>query len=74
MTDNPQPYVWCFDHGRTHNFSDGAWCTAWWVPLVGATEPEALADKAARFGDARFYDQLPFAVQVELAEAREPQP
>ncbi|MFD5564498.1 hypothetical protein [Kitasatospora griseola] len=71
MTDNP--YVWCFDHGRIHNFSDGAWCTAWWVQLAGTTETEALADKANRFGDAQFYDQLPVTVQVELADAQDRQ-
>jgi hypothetical protein len=65
---NPSsPYVWCFDHGRTHNFSAGAWCTAWWIPLAGTTEDEALADKQQRFGDAVFYDQLPVEQIVELA-------
>lgn len=64
-------YVWCFDHGRTHDFSHGAWCTASWAPLNGASETEALADKAARFGDAVFYDQLPMDQQVALAEPKE---
>lgn len=68
MTENP--FVWCFDHGRMHNFSEGAWCTAWWVVLIGTTEAEALGDKVSRFGDARFYDQLPLEQQVKLAEER----
>jgi len=70
VTALDQPYVWCFDHGRMHNFSAGAWCTAWWVPLTGGTEAEAAADKARRFGGAQFYDQLPREQQVQLAEAR----
>lgn len=63
-------YAWCFDHGCLHAFSGEPWCTAWWAPLTGATEDEALADKVARFGDAFFYDQLPLAVQAQLADAR----
>ncbi|MFG3051848.1 hypothetical protein ACGFZP_12985 [Kitasatospora sp. NPDC048239] len=62
-------YVWCFDHGRTHNFSHGAWCTAWWTPLTGNTEAEALTDKTNRFGDAVFYNDLPTDQQIALANA-----
>lgn len=69
MSDN-RSYAWCFDHGRMHDFFNGVWCTAWWVPLSGRTEAEAMADKAARFGDAQFYDQLPLEQRVALAEAQ----
>lgn len=45
-------FAWCFDHGRLHR--DPGWCTASWVPLAGATEDEAMADKRRRFGAAEF--------------------
>ncbi|WP_422132214.1 hypothetical protein [Streptomyces misionensis] len=65
-------YAWCLDHGRLHRFAqqEGAWCSALWVALAGDDEQSALADKQARFGDARFFDQLPQQVQVELVESR----
>ncbi|MFF4417052.1 hypothetical protein ACFYY8_31410 [Streptosporangium sp. NPDC001559] len=71
-------FAWCFSHGRLHRFTpsreypDGAWCTAHWSRLAGATEEEALADKANRFGDAQFIDQLPLEVQVEVADETRP--
>lgn len=61
-------YAWCFDHGRLHPFTNGAWCTASWTPLTGGTETEALADKAARFGEAIFFDQLTTEQQLELID------
>lgn len=65
-------YAWCLDHGRLHRFSqeDGAWCSALWVPLDGTSEGTALANKQSRFGEARFFDELPREVQTELIEAR----
>jgi hypothetical protein len=66
-------FAWCFDHGRSHNFSTGAWCTAFWVKLAGQTEAEALADKQTRFGDAVFYDQLTLEQQGALIENRSDQ-
>lgn len=68
-------YAWCFSHGRMHFFSptaehpDGAWCTAFWVPLAGDTEEAALADKQARFADALFDHQLGPERRVEVFEA-----
>ncbi|MFC1420769.1 hypothetical protein [Streptacidiphilus cavernicola] len=53
-------FAWCFSHGGIHRFAADRdpWCTASWVWLDGASEAEALVDKAQRFGDARFEDQL----------------
>lgn len=53
-------YAWCFDHGKLHRFlaEEGEWCTAAWVPLDGATEGEALAQKQLTWGEAQFFDQL----------------
>jgi hypothetical protein len=70
-------FAWCFSHGRLHCFRpsaeypDGAWCTADWVALDGATEEEATRDKVARFGEARFMDHLPLAVQIAVMNERE---
>lgn len=53
-------YAWCFDHGIRHAFDPEApWCTACWVWLDGNTEDAATADKASRFGEARFLHELP---------------
>lgn len=60
----PEPtYAWCFDHGRLHIFrltesNPDPWCTANWMPLTGATEDEALADKQQRYEDAQFIHHL----------------
>ncbi len=70
----PAWFAWCFDHGRMHTFvprgeedaPEGAWCTAGWVKLDGATEEEATTDKVSRFGDARFAHQLPSDTQIVL--------
>lgn len=65
-------YAWCFSHGRMHCFRpsseypDGAWCTALWVRLTGHTEEAALADKQARFTDARFDHELGPERQAEV--------
>ncbi|MFD9564401.1 hypothetical protein [Streptomyces sp. NPDC059994] len=59
-------YAWCFSHGRLHRFDDEPWCTASWARLDGATEGDALTDKAARYGDAQFLDQLPGEQQFDL--------
>lgn len=63
---NSTLYAWCFDHGGIHRFAGEPWCAARWAPLAGNTEDEALADKAARFGDAFFIDQLPIEQQLAL--------
>ncbi len=59
-------FAWCFSHGRLHRFTNRPWCTATWVPLTGTTEDDALADKAARFGDAVFIDHLPLEQQAAV--------
>lgn len=62
-------YAWCFSHGRLQTFwSDREpWCTAIWVRLIAAsTEGEALAEKQACYGEARFLHELPLGTQVEL--------
>ncbi len=66
--DRRERWAWCFSHGAVHYFGadQGPWCTATWVWLNGATEAEALADKGARFGDARFLDQLPNEQQLAI--------
>lgn len=72
-------YAWCFSHGRTHYFypDDTPWCTALWVYLAGATEEEAEADKQARYGDARFLDELPDveaqAAVMQLSQQQRPE-
>lgn len=68
-------YGWCFDHGRLHAFleTEGAWCTAAWVPLDASTEEEALAQKQLVWGEALFFDQLPLDRQggvIAMSEAR----
>jgi hypothetical protein len=69
-----QTYAWCFSHGRMHIFRpsseypDGAWCTARWMPLAGATEEDALADKQDRYGSAQFEHQLPFVKRTTVIE------
>ncbi|MGI5422937.1 hypothetical protein [Actinomadura luteofluorescens] len=68
-------YAWCFSHGRMHFFRpsdehpDGAWCTALWTLLAGDTEESALADKQARFADARFAHELGPEQHLEVFEA-----
>lgn len=75
MADTHVTYAWCFSHGRMHFFRpsreypDGAWCTAFWVPLNGDTEEAALADKRARFTDARFDHELAPERRAEVFEA-----
>jgi hypothetical protein len=66
-----ESFAWCFSHGRLHRFLKKPWCTATWARLAGTTEAEALADKAARFGDATFSNDLPLETQVELMQAGE---
>jgi hypothetical protein len=76
VTDTPT-YAWCFDHGNFHHFARAPWCTARWVPLAGASLGEAVADRAARFGEARLYNELPIEQQLELIglnDSREEQP
>lgn len=76
----PTWYAWCFSHGRLHTFvprgeaesPDGAWCTADWSRLAGASEGEALADKQDRYGDAQFLDHLPLEVQVAVMDETTP--
>jgi hypothetical protein len=74
----PEPaitYAWCFSHGCIHWFRpsaqdpDGAWCTANWMRLDGATEEDALKDKQARFGDAQFDHHLPPETRLLVIEA-----
>lgn len=62
----PPLYAWCFSHGTIHAFADDPWCTAQWVRLEGDTEENALADKQARFGEARFLDHLPLEQQAQV--------
>lgn len=65
----PPVYAWCFSHGRMHAFTvlGGAWCTADWIPLNGSTEETALADKTARYGDAKHHGHLSPEAQERLA-------
>ena len=67
-------YAWCFDHGRLHHFTNGAWCTAAWTPLAGTTKAQAMADKTTRYGDAIYIDQLPLEQQVKLVNERQARP
>jgi hypothetical protein len=52
-------------------YPDGAWCTAQWVRIGTGAERDCLAGKHARFGMARFIDELPLEVQVEIANETE---
>jgi hypothetical protein len=75
MPEASVTFAWCFSHGQLHRFRlsdqypDGAWCTAKWMPLDGATEEEALRDKQARFDDAQFDHHLPHEKQLAVIEA-----
>jgi len=66
-------FAFCFSHGVLHDFpvDDEPWCTATWVPFVAATKEQALEAKQAAYGDARFFDQLPVAQQLEVIEIRQ---
>jgi hypothetical protein len=64
LTPDQPEFAWCFSHGRLHYSRD--WCTAFWVPLTGATEGEAVADKRERYGDATFMHHLPQDAQLEV--------
>jgi len=64
LTPDQSEFAWCFSHGRLHHRRD--WCTAFWVPLDGQTEGEAVAEKQARFGAAQFLHQLPADTQLEV--------
>lgn len=68
MTDHPPVHAWCFSHGRMHTFPSihEAWCTADWIPLDGATEEAAHADKVTRYGEAIHHDHLPLEAQERL--------
>ncbi len=70
----PDSFAWCFDHGHTHHFAadETPWCNAAWVWLAGLTETEAIADKQARFGDARFLDQLTSEQQLAIINGSVP--
>lgn len=59
-------FAWCFSHGRMHCFLAEPWCTAAWVRLPGRTEDEAEAAATARWGGARFLDDLSLEEQVEV--------
>ncbi|AJC55103.1 hypothetical protein GZL_02512 [Streptomyces sp. 769] len=64
-------FAYCFDHGDLHVFQhEVSWCTAVWVSLAGTSSAEAMADKQASFGAARFLDQLPLEQQAELLAER----
>ncbi|MEV4374571.1 hypothetical protein AB0J71_46475 [Nonomuraea sp. NPDC049637] len=71
-------FAWCFDHGRLHTFvptpqhPDGAWCNAAWLKLAGESEAAALADKDRRFGQARFFDELPDETQLQVLRETDP--
>jgi len=64
-------YAWCFSHGQLHAFTANPWCTATWVRVNGSTEEEAVTDKEARFGDARFLHELSGEQQLEVIEIAE---
>lgn len=67
MSNLPDRYAWCFSHGFMHTFDpESPWCTADWVWLDGDSEDAAMADKAARYGDAQFLHQLP-DLEAQLA-------
>ncbi len=70
----PDRFAWCFDHGQMHHFAadETPWCGAAWVWLAGATEAEAMDDRASRFGEARFFDQIPHEQQYAIVTGRVP--
>ncbi len=68
-------FAWCFDHGTLHQFGGTPWCTASWVAFrtstsEGAAE-EAMEAKRAAYGDAVFFDDLPYDKKLEVLEIRE---
>lgn len=70
---HPMRYAWCWSHGALHKFPAGQdpWCTATWVWLDGTVEEDALTDKQARYGDARFLHQLPADQQLAIIQRKE---
>lgn len=71
MSDLPNLYAWCFDHGRMHVFDpEKPWCTAAWVPLDGHAEAEAVADKQTRYGNAQFLHDLPDGLHLAVIRER----
>ncbi|MFD8609592.1 hypothetical protein [Streptomyces sp. NPDC059631] len=66
-------YSWCFSDGTLHSFAaqEVPWCTGVWVPFTAATKEQALDAKQYAYGDARFFDELPTAKQLEVIEIRE---
>lgn len=63
-------YVWCFDHGMPHTFETTLWCTGNWVPFSARSEEEVAEAKALSYGDARFFDDLPYDKKLEVLEIR----
>lgn len=65
----PVRFAWCFSHGVMHRFDPAdPWCTATWVWLASRDEADALADKAARYGDAQFLHHLPADQQLAIIQ------
>lgn len=50
-------FAWCFGHGRLH--ANPSWCQASWVRLEATNPDDAMAEKVARFGEAKFLTDLP---------------
>lgn len=68
MKERTLTFAWCFSHGLMHTFDGEPWCTASWVVLDASDKATAHAVKLARFGDAQFMRDLPFEIQIEVAD------